>query len=251
MKTREKTARFPPMAATLLTGGSGAAPSCYYCQQAHLSHACRNVVSVDERRRILRGAGQCFVCLRKGHIVRQCTSKGRCHQCHGRHHSSICAGPKPASEAPKETMPQQISTGTGGSIPTTTNLTTGMNPAAAPFQPSTSTALWANGRNAILLQTAQATVFKPTCPEKSCGVRMVLDCGSQRSYVTEHVVRCLSLVTEGEQSLTIMTFGSKEEQTRVCKFVRLGLALQDGTVEQLVLVVVPLICEPTHIILQE
>ena len=166
-------------------------------------------MSIEERRRILREAGRCFVCLRKGHIGYQCPSKGRCSQCHGRHHTSICAGQKLTQAEPN---PQQSGTNTGGATPTTT---AGRNPAAAPFQPSTSTALWADGRNAILLQTAQTTAFNLASPERSCNVRIVFDSGSQRSYVTEQVARRLLLAAEGEKSLTIMTFGSTKEQARV------------------------------------
>ena len=83
MKTREKTGRSPNTAAALLTGGSGTTPTRYYCQQAHLSHACRNVTSVNERKRLLQEAGRCFVCLRRGHIVCQCTSKSRRPHCRG------------------------------------------------------------------------------------------------------------------------------------------------------------------------
>ena len=243
MKTREKTGKSPNTAAALLTGGSGTTPTCYYCQQAHLSHACRNVTSFDKRKRLLREAGRCFVCLRRGHIVHQCTSKSRRPHCRGRHHGSICAGQGPSPVATGE--PTGSGASTGGSTPMTTALAAGMNPAASPFQPSTSTALWANGSKAILLQTAQTTAFNPTSPEKSRCIRIVFDSGSQRSYVTEQVVRCLSLATEGEQLLTIMTFGSNKEQARVCKeAVRLGLTLKDGTTKQLMLFAVPTICEP-------
>ena len=92
---------------------------------------------------------RCFVCLRKGHIARQCNSRSRCPHCSGRHHGSICGGQKPAlgDDKPKEA---------GGSTSTMTNLATGMNPAAVPFRTTTSTALCTSGSQAILLQTAQA-----------------------------------------------------------------------------------------------
>ena len=41
-----------------------------------------------------------------------------------------------------------------------------------------------------------------------------------------------------------MTFGSSKEHARVCKAVRLGLTLNDGTTKQLMLFAVPTICEP-------
>ena len=236
-KGREKIVKSHSTAAALLTRDMRVTPTCCYCRQPHLSHTCKNVDSIEERKQILRDAGRCFVCLRKGHIARQCNSRSRCPHCSGRHHGSICGGQKPAlgDDKPKEA---------GGSTSTMTNLATGMNPAAVPFRTTTSTALCTSGSQAILLQTAQATVSNPTALEKSCHVRIVFDCGSQRSYVTEQVARRLSLATEGEKSLTIMTFGSKREQTRVCKLVRLGLATKDGTLKPLRLFTVPMICEP-------
>ena len=49
---------------------------------------------------------------------------------------------------------------------------------------------------------------------------------------------------EGEQSLSIMTFGSTKEQTQVCSVVRLGLTSKDKVTIPLTLFAVPLICEP-------
>ena len=63
--------------------------------------------------------------------------------------------------------------------------------------------------------------LQPTSFDKFCCVQIVFDCGSQHSYVTKRVARSLSLATEGEKSLTIMTFRSSRQQTRVCKLVRL------------------------------
>ena len=60
----------------------------------------------------------------------------------------------------------------------------------------------------------------------------------------EQVAKDLSLTSEDEKSLTIMTFGSKREQTRVCNLVRLGLTTKDEISKQLMLFTVPTICEP-------
>lgn len=130
-KSYEKSRRFPSTAAALFTGSGGSTPTCYYCHQSHLSHACKNVESVEERKRLLRDAGRCFVCLRRGHIVRQCTSKGRCPHCRGRHHGSICGQKSTPGDKPEGSL----------TTTTTTNLAVGLNPAATPFQPPTSTAL--------------------------------------------------------------------------------------------------------------
>ena len=119
-----------------------------------------------------------------------------------------------------------------------------MNPAAPAFQPPTSTALWTNTNQAVLLQTAQASVFNPDDPHRSKRVCVVLDSGSQRSYITEQLKTELALKSTGEQSMSIMTFGSREESPRVCEVVNVRMELRGGQMKQLTLFVVPLICEP-------
>lgn len=52
------------------------------------------------------------------------------------------------------------------------------------------------------------------------------------------------MVPKGEQCVSIMTFGSYEEKSQVCEFVKVGLTLQDGDSQQLTLLAVPMICEP-------
>ncbi len=61
-----------------------------HCLQQHVSDKCQEVRGVDDRRQALKTAGHCFVCLRKGHIFRECRSKKQCFSCGGKHHSSIC-----------------------------------------------------------------------------------------------------------------------------------------------------------------
>ena len=64
-------------------------PSYWYCQ-SHPSTICRVVMQVEARKEILRRSGRCFICLRKGHIGRECRSTTKCSKCGGRHHISIC-----------------------------------------------------------------------------------------------------------------------------------------------------------------
>ena len=65
--------------------------SCVYCTGDHYSASCEAVTDVNKRKDILRNHGRCFVCLRKGHIFRNCT-KRNCRICGKRHHQSICFG---------------------------------------------------------------------------------------------------------------------------------------------------------------
>ena len=249
-----KTPKEQPTAATLLTG-QGNSPTCTYCRQSHLSHSCGIVPQLQARRQVLLKAGRCFICLRRGHISRECRSSMRCSKCRGRHHISIC---------PSSFTDSSVHTGTGafndtnhsqGSVPDASTSRppggspaaqrSGLNAGAPTFQAQAprSTSLWVNSDRAILLQTAQALVSNPNVPQHSRNAHLILDCGSQRSYITERLAKELMLVPEGRQTLTIMTFGSNEERRRTCDSVRLSLTLKNGRVMDFVLFTVPMICE--------
>jgi hypothetical protein len=81
-----------PTTSTFMTNNSGTGVSCVYCNQKHNSTSCTTVTDVEARRQILQRAGRCYVCLRKGHISRDCRSKFSCEKCKKRHHTSICCG---------------------------------------------------------------------------------------------------------------------------------------------------------------
>uniref|UniRef100_A0A1X7SVI3 CCHC-type domain-containing protein n=1 Tax=Amphimedon queenslandica TaxID=400682 RepID=A0A1X7SVI3_AMPQE len=63
-----------------------------YCRQGHLPEQCHTVTEVDSRRQMLKTMGRCFLCLRKGHITRNCPSGYKCMKCNGMHHVSLCYG---------------------------------------------------------------------------------------------------------------------------------------------------------------
>ena len=74
---------------------------CAFCQKPHYSASCEDVCDVNKRKEILKRDGRCFVCLRKGHISKQCDK--RCRKCQGLHHQSICKG----RDHPKELSKKQ------------------------------------------------------------------------------------------------------------------------------------------------
>ena len=65
-----------------------------------------------------------------------------------------------------------------------------LNAGAPAFE---STSLWVSSDQAVFLQTAQAQVFNLEAPQNCKQVRIVLGCGSQRSYISDGVARDLSL----------------------------------------------------------
>ena len=212
---------------TSFLAGAQGSPECAFCGRSHNSVNCETVSDVDARKRILRNDGRCFNCLRKRHLSRNCPSKTKCRSCQGKHHTSICGMKTPSKEE------------SGGKE------TPLLDPEAPTFTPKiTTNTLCSTRGKAILLQTASTVAFNPLRRERATEVRILFDTGSQRSYVTEHATKLLQLKPTGEQTLSIATFGARQEQTRVCPIVSVGFRLKGYPDVSLSLHVVPTICEP-------
>ena len=232
----------PHTAATLLSGNPPA--NCCYCQQRHAAEACTTVKGIEDKKQILRKSGRCFVCLRRGHISRECRSRSKCGKCSARHHVSLCAqaSANEGSAAP----PVATSTpGTGLTATTGAGSTShvALNPVAPPFQVPTSTFYIGTSNNA-LLQTAQVVLYNPERPSSTLKVRAVLDTGSQRSYATDTVKKALNLDSKEMQQLSIATFGTTAQDPQGYGVIRVGLKLKDGKTQELPLITVTSICEP-------
>ena len=96
----------------------------------------------------------------------------------------------------------------------------------------------------MFLQTARAVIQNPQDPHMSLEVRILLDSGSQKSYLTKRARESLHLDAAGEQSLSIATFGSCKGSAKVRPIVKVSICLRGYPPMTLLLYVVPTICEP-------
>ena len=200
-------------------------------------------------------------------VSRECRSRSRCFSCGGRHHSSICdRSLQPTQNAGNS---QQFA---HKQTPGSTPVRSGLNPTAPPFghssTPPTNTAsdksnpplrspkassttdtsgLCVQTTRGVLLQTARAVIFNPNQPDQSQEVRVILDSGSQRSYITEQTKKSLGLTSRDKRTMSIITFGSREKKQQVCYAVTVGMKLKNDSHKELALLSVPLICEPLTI----
>ena len=94
----------------------------------------------------------------------------------------------------------------------------------------------------VLLQMARALAIKPEDPSKTTEVHVILDSGSQKSFITDKVKRLKSL---NRGPLSIMTFGSSKEKREVCEAVRVRLHNQDGEDQEIQLLTVSPIRRPS------
>ena len=90
------------------------------------------------------------------------------------------------------------------------------------------TVLYVNVSTPILLQTAKAAIYRPGQPNEKFLARLILDSGSQRSYVTTTVKDKLRLPSERKQTISVKTFGSTEENTQSVDVVHLCITTEHG-----------------------
>lgn len=236
-------------ATTLVSNTVPSVVSCCYCQQHHPSGSCTTVTQVDARKQILKRSGRCFCCLKRGHLGRDCCSTVKCSVCNGRHHRSICTRGQPQHRQPltgaantTNCTPGTTDSYQSGSV---RNNTTTLNPEATTFAtaPPTSTSLYVSANKSVFLQTAQAEIYNPFDPQLFMTVRVILDSGSQRSYVNHKVRDMLHLKPEALQQLSIATFGAGREN-RLCETVRVAMKMKHDADQEYEVLVVPQICEP-------
>lgn len=219
----------PSTALSLLTGAHQA--TCAYCDGPHASSACTAVTAPEERKRLLRSKGRCFVCLRRNHLSRNCRSSTRCTKCQGRHHASICVGTNEGGGARQR--PPNPDSGSSS------------DPPGSPRTPTTQS-LCVSSHTPILLQTAKAVVCDVFRGGPQLEVRALLDSGSQRSYVTTQVNEALNARKLRSERMVIKTFGAGQGTSVVYDFVELIVTTRDGEALTLPMVVVPHICDPVR-----
>ena len=224
-----------PLSTDAALFASGSKPTCTYCRKDHASNACKNVTSIAARKEILKRAGQCFVCLKRNHISKNCSSKMKCLKCGRQHHISIYTSDTNNEVKSLHTL----------NVEGSASLPQSQTSCSPPRESSGRlTVLYINVSTPILLQTAKAAIYRPGQPNEKFLARLILDSGSQRSYVTTTVKDKLRLPSERKQTISVKTFGSTEENTQSVDVVHLCITNEHGDDVQLSAFVIPLICDP-------
>ena len=99
-----------------------------------------------------------------------------------------------------------------------------------------------------LLQTAQANISKVDGTKKTT-VRVILDNGSNRSYITEEASRCLGLKAIAQENLSISVFGQSQYTPRRCDVVQVLVKGKKGGLPVCITAtVVPYICSQLQMV---
>ena len=92
----------------------------------------------------------------------------------------------------------------------------------------------------VLMQTAKTELKNPNSSARQC-VRVLLDCGSQRTYITSGLAQKLGLKGEREQSIKLVTFGSEKPTIIKTKVTHLCLKLSNRSFMEVCANIVPVI----------
>ncbi|XP_055908277.1 uncharacterized protein LOC129943083 [Eupeodes corollae] len=146
-------------------------PSCPMCKESHVLPQCPQflTLSITSRRNYARDQKLCYSCLGSSHSASRCRSKTRCPHCSVRHHVLL-------------------------HLDSSGNQTSSLN--TVPPSPSNTAAIVSNhSQNEIrpigVLPTVVVQVVDALGKTQRC--RMLLDTGSQASFVTESLVKRLGL----------------------------------------------------------
>ena len=190
---------------------------CSFCGGGHKSGKCTIVTDPSERKKILRQKGKCFLCLKSGHISRNCPRRKhiQCYRCFGNHSWIICtAGPNTKEKHKKSPQPRNANTGQSSQTVSTGNVNLYVDQDSK--------------NNYVLLQTARAKIYAPNNVNNSCTVRLLLDSCSQKSYIRSSLRKQLSLPTISTDKVLIKPFGRQEAILKKCDTVQFVIECTDN-----------------------
>ena len=202
----------------LARSGDGSGIRYAFCNGELYSSACEEVKEIQKRKNILRRDKRFLcVCLSVGHRANQCTQKKNCRVFDRTdRHQLVCqmSSNQSRSETP--------------AAPTNAKTKDDREPSASTKPPQNfTTTSTAGSKVQVLLQTARTYAYVENST-KLLPVRVLLESGSQRSYITNHLKGKLGLIPIKTQTLNLNTFGNEKFPKRDCDLIKVCLQGNHG-----------------------
>lgn len=198
---------------------------CVYCGQSHWSDECKKFATLQARKEKLRGS--CYKCLQRGHLLKDCQRDRLCAHCgKSGHHRSLCVKLFPDTTQGSNTDPQNA-------VSRNTDVTSEPQNISQDVEE-----MMLSSGSQVQMQTATSEVTNSS-GSPVVSVRIMLDSGSQRTYVTENLARYLNLQLKAPERLAVVTFGTEKPKYLQYRPSELQLHLKDGKQMTLNVSVVP------------
>ena len=199
---------------------------CIFCKGAHFNDNCDKFITAVDRKHQLTTQGRCFICLKIGHLFKECPNaySKLCCYCRKTGHHNRSIFPKQFTISSETTAVNQSSVGDSEKCQpeiTTETITDTVAPAV-----NTDHMLLTSGER-VLLQTAVVPVY---CTNGSIiSARVLLDSASQRTFMTRRLAEQLKLPCQRKENLSISTFGSQGPQNIDTYVVHFTIITKDNS----------------------
>ena len=174
--------------------------------------------------------------MKQGHKTNECTLTKNCFYCGqvNNHHRSLCPQKfgnlrKEGANLVGELSVQEMMSTTKDEMVTFRNKDRMFTPSntVQEDEDSTESVLISSGET-VLMQTAKTDIRNPLTSVTQT-VRILLDTGSHRSYITESLAKALNLKMGELTELSLVTFGSKKPQRYLTPTTKVDITLKDGS----------------------
>ena len=185
---------------------------CVYCGKQHWSDECNEYPNLPSRKS--KAKGFCFICLTKGHLLRECNSARACVYCKqkGNHHRSLC--PSQFSMQQKELSNISLEKKETKAVTT---------------------------EERVIMQTA--TMDLENLNDEENGIKqsvwVLLDSWSKRTYISKDITDKLKLTPIDKNLLTIYTFWTTNPKCIETPVVEVTMTLKSGFTMKIKANVVP------------
>ena len=184
--------------------------------------------------------------MKQGHRTNECTLRKNCFYCGqvNSHHRSLCPQKfgylRKESAQLVEELSVQEEVGTSKDEMVTSSNKNGIFTSSNTVQEnwgSTENVLISSGET-VLMQTAKTDLRNPMTSTTQT-VRMLLDTGSHRTYITESLAKTLNLMMGELTELSLVTFGSKKPQIYRAPTTKVDITFKYGSTCTITANVVP------------
>ncbi|XP_060551133.1 uncharacterized protein LOC132712731 [Ruditapes philippinarum] len=209
---------------------------CRYCEKQHWSDECPKYRTIEERKRVLKGS--CYIYLKLGHKSSDCKRGKLCTHCGERnsHHRSLC---------PAKFNNSTTSSHLSGEVTDDTTNDVGACGTGKDIQNPTTENGLASFSEMILMQTVKTKVYNPQNGKEE-EIRILLDSGSQRSYVSDSLAKRLDMKSEVSENINVMTFGSDKSKNIKTKRSSMQINTKSGEKVDVSVQIVPVISGAIH-----